>query len=237
LPWTGEVSRLPSAPDNSSVVWRDRDVQRIIRLHVSPSSSTPMTITTQRLTLVPGTPELGRAELRSRAELAARLGARVPAGWPPHLYDTPAVEYSVAQLECDPEQAGWSFYYFILRDEREAAPVLIGAGGYKGKPTAEGTVEIGYSIVAGYQRRGLATEAAAALVARAFHDARVVRVIAETLPGLTPSIGVLRKNGFRLVGGGSEPGVIRFELTRGEYERRATTTLPEPRAVARAVLD
>ena len=57
-----------------------------------------MTITTQRLTLVPGTPELGRAELRSLAELAAQLGAHVPRGWPPDLYDTPAIEYSVAQL-------------------------------------------------------------------------------------------------------------------------------------------
>jgi RimJ/RimL family protein N-acetyltransferase len=195
-----------------------------------------MTITTQRLTLVPGTPELGRAELRSLAELAARLGARVPAGWPPDLYDTPAIEYSVAQLDRDPEQAGWSFYYFVLRDERAAAPVLVGAGGYKGKPTAEGTVEIGYSIVAGYQRRGLATEAAAALVAHAFRDSRVHRVIAETLPELAPSIGVLRKNGFRLVGEGSEPGVIRFELTRREYERRATTSPTEARAAARAAL-
>ena len=29
--------------------------------------------------------------------------------------------------------------------------------------------------------------------------------------GLEPSIGVLRKTGFELVGDGSEPGVIRFE--------------------------
>jgi ribosomal-protein-alanine N-acetyltransferase len=196
-----------------------------------------MAITTQRLTLVPGTPELGRAELRSLAELAAGLGARVPAGWPPDLYDTPAIEYSVAQLESDPGQAGWSFYYFILRDRREAAPVLVGAGGYKGKPSAEGTVEIGYSIVSGYQGRGLATEAAAALVAHAFRDARVNRVIAETLPRLAPSIGVLRKNGFRSVGEGSEPGVICFELTRAEYERRAATSLEATHSPVRAVLD
>jgi len=45
----------------------------------------------------------------------------------------------------------------------------------------------------------------------------VQRVIAETLPELTPSIGVLRKCGFRPVGEGSEPGVIRFELTRADY--------------------
>jgi len=43
-------------------------------------------------------------------------------------------------------------------------------------------------------------------------------VIAETLPELTPSIGVLRKCGFELIGEGSEPGVIRFERTRAAYE-------------------
>ena len=43
-------------------------------------------------------------------------------------------------------------------------------------------------------------------------------MIAETLPELTPSIGVLRKGGFALIGEGSEPGVIRFELTRAAYE-------------------
>jgi RimJ/RimL family protein N-acetyltransferase len=42
-------------------------------------------------------------------------------------------------------------------------------------------------------------------------------VIAETLPELTPSIGVLGKCGFHLIGEGSEPGVIRFELTRAAY--------------------
>ena len=114
--------------------------------------------------------------------------------------------------------------------------MLVGAGGYKGRPSPEGTVEIGYSIVPEYQRRGLATEAAAALVARAFCDTRVNRVIAETLPKLAPSIGVLRKNGFRLIGEGSEPEVIRFELTRAEYELRATTAPEATGGPARAAL-
>jgi hypothetical protein len=45
----------------------------------------------------------------------------------------------------------------------------------------------------------------------------VRRVIAETLPDLVGSIGVLRRRGFRLKGEGSEAGVIRFELTRDEH--------------------
>jgi len=45
----------------------------------------------------------------------------------------------------------------------------------------------------------------------------VQRAIAEALPELTPSIGVLRKCGFRFIGDGAEPGVIRFELTRADF--------------------
>ena len=91
---------------------------------------------------------------------------------------------------------------------------MIGSAGYKGPPTQDGTVEIGYDIVSDHRRRGYASESVRALVSRAFEQPRVRRVIAETLPELIGSIGVLRKCGFEPVGEGSEPGVIRFELTR-----------------------
>ena len=42
----------------------------------------------------------------------------------------------------------------------------------------------------------------------------MTRIIAETLLDLTPSIGVLEKTGFALVGEGSEDGVIRFQRKR-----------------------
>jgi RimJ/RimL family protein N-acetyltransferase len=48
-------------------------------------------------------------------------------------------------------------------------------------------------------------------VEQAFMAPGVTCVIAETLPGLVPSIGVLEKLGFSLIGDGSEPGVIRYE--------------------------
>ena len=106
--------------------------------------------------------------------------------------------------------------------------VVVGAGGYKGKPDAAGSVEVGYSVLPEYRRQGLATEAVAGLVANAFNDARVSRIIAETLPGLDASIGVLRKNHFRDIGAGSEPGVIRYELTRADYPGGSGSTHPRP---------
>lgn len=46
------------------------------------------------------------------------------------------------------------------------------------------------------------------------------RVIAETLPELEASKGVLDKTAFRFIGVGSEAGVIRYEIRRSEFDRR-----------------
>ncbi|HET9982845.1 MAG TPA: GNAT family N-acetyltransferase [Longimicrobiales bacterium] len=180
------------------------------------------TIRTERMDLRAGTPASLRADLEGAAALARALGVRVPAEWPPDLYDAPAIEYTIAHLErVPPEERHWGFYYFVLRDDEGAGPVAVGCGGFKGAPTDDGTVELGYTVLARYRRRGLATEAVHGFLGRAFAAPEVRRVIAETLPELTPSIGVLEKSGFRFIGQGSEPGVIRFEITRQEWRASA----------------
>ena len=93
----------------------------------------------------------------------------------------------------------------------------VGTVGYKGPPSADGTVEVGYGILPEYQRRGYASEAVRALLARAFAVPAVRRVIAETLPELTASIGVMTKCGLSFIGQGSERAVIRYELPRERY--------------------
>lgn len=174
---------------------------------------------TERLELVPGTGAMLRADLAGPAALADALGADVPASWPPDLYDEPAIRFTLNALEAHPDYAAWGFHYFVLRPGAEGARTrtVVGVGGFKGPPL-DGTVEIGYSIVPEFRRRGLATEAVRAFIDRSFADPRVRRVIAETLPELRPSIGVLEKVGMRQIGPGSEPGVIRFEILRGEEE-------------------
>jgi len=172
-----------------------------------------MTLLTKRLRLIPATTDLIRADLAGPAALGAALGFETPDTWPPQYYDTSDMQRTLAQLERDPDSADWTMHYIVATDGRVAGIV-----GYKGKPGPEGTVEIGYSVLRQYQRNGIAAEATAALVERAFRSPEVHGVIAETLPQLLPSIRVLEKNGFRLIGEGSEPGVIRFELTRADFE-------------------
>jgi [ribosomal protein S5]-alanine N-acetyltransferase len=133
--------------------------------------------------------------------------------------DAQALEFTLERLAENSAAAGWWLHFVVLRGER-GSRTLIGSAGYKGPPTPHGTVEVGYGIVSDQRRRGYASEVALGLIAHAFAQACVRRAIAETLPELTPSIGVLRKCGFRLIEERSEPDVIRFELTRQEWAAR-----------------
>ena len=177
---------------------------------------------TKRLELIAGTVELFRARVDERELLGRALEADVPAGWPPPLFDQGAMDWMSKYLEEHADAGGWTFYFVTLRapisDASNVRPPLIGGCGFKGKPAADGTVEIGYSMLPEFQRAGYATEAAGALVRWAFSQTQVSRVIAETYPELLPSIRVMEKNNFRFIGDGSEERVIRYALTREEYE-------------------
>jgi len=175
-------------------------------------------IVTARLEIVPATLELTRAALDGPRVLGASLMATVPPTWPHEYLDPPSLEFTLDRLAEGPDQAGWWLHFVLLRDDGSGR-TLIGSAGYKGRPTSDGSVEVGYGIVSDHRRRGYASETLRGLLGNAFAFPVVQRVIAETLPELAPSVGVLRKCGFRLVGGGSEPGVIRFELTRAEFRR------------------
>jgi RimJ/RimL family protein N-acetyltransferase len=176
-------------------------------------------ILTERLEIVPATPELTRAALGGPRALAAGLGAAVPATWPPEYLDAASLGFTLDRLADGSGQAGWWLHFIVLKGV-PGGRTLVGSGGYKGPPSADGTVEVGYGIVSDHRRRGYASEAVRGLLSRAFGLPGVRRAIAETLPELTPSIGVLRKCGFRPIGEGSASGVLCFELTRDEYSAR-----------------
>jgi RimJ/RimL family protein N-acetyltransferase len=84
--------------------------------------------------------------------------------------------------------------------------------GYKGPPVS-GVVEIGYSVVPSWQRRGLATEACRRLIESAW-ERGASAVTAHTFAHLAASLGVLRKLGFEPAEP-DEPGELAFRLLRG----------------------
>ena len=170
-------------------------------------------IHTRRLILVAATAELAQAEQTEVKSLGNGLGARVPSDWPPPLNDEQSMNWLVNFLVAHPESAGWALWYF-LKTDNDGDLVAIGNGGFKGNPSSDGTIEVGYSIMDKHQRKGYAPEAVDALSTWAFSHSNVRRIIAHTLPHLTPSIRVLEKCDFRFVGDGPEVGVILFERLR-----------------------
>ncbi len=179
----------------------------------------PETLRTARLDLVPATVQHLSAELDGPAALAEALGVRVPPDWPPELYGRDEVEFSLVQVaHTPPDDACWLFYYLVLRAEEDGRPAAIGIGGFKGPPE-DGEVEVGYSVLPGYRRRGFASVAVAGFLARAFADPRVGRVVAETYPELAASLRVLERCGLQPLGPGTDEGALRFGIERSEWER------------------
>ena len=114
---------------------------------------------TERLELIPATADLCEAEARGPEVVGRALRVRVPASWPPPVFEPDDVERLRRQLERDPASHAWTLYYLVLRATVTAEPrELVGIAGYVGPPSAEGVVGIGYAIAAEYQRRGYATE-------------------------------------------------------------------------------
>lgn len=168
---------------------------------------------TKRLMLIPASATLVRMELEDREAFARKLGVPLPLEWPPPLVDEAALRWVLERLEAHPEHAGWYMWYWIRQNDADGGRELIGSGGFKGPPSAEGEVEIGYSVLTKWQRQGYGTEIVRRLVAWAFEHKAVRKIVAETLAELLGSIGVLEATGFQNVGEGGEPGVIRFVLT------------------------
>jgi RimJ/RimL family protein N-acetyltransferase/8-oxo-dGTP pyrophosphatase MutT (NUDIX family) len=167
---------------------------------------------TARLDLVPATLAHVEAELADdRAALERMLAARVPEGWPPGLYDRDAMRFFRAQLVARGEAAsGWYGWYAIAHAADGEPATLVGAAGYLGPPSADGEVEIGYSVVESFRGRGYATEIARALAERALALPGVRRVAAEAAATNVASRRVLERAGFVLAGAGREPGHERW---------------------------
>ena len=171
-----------------------------------------MQIRTRRLTLYAATLEHIRTELENPAALTVLLGAEVSAAWPSGEYDRDAMEFFRSRFEEEGAEAeGWYGWYAVREGDHEGPRALVGAGGYLGPPDPSGVVEIGFSILSEWQRRGYASEIVEALVTHAFAQPGVTQVIAHTTVSNVASVAVLTRCGFQPVGSGSQPESIRFE--------------------------
>lgn len=170
-------------------------------------------IETERLLLIPCSLEHIEMFLRDPASLAEQLNVTIPADFPVF---PDGFKYWAEYMRATPTPPGWNEWLFVDRDSR----TVVGDGGFKGAPAGDGTVEMGYALLAQWRGRGLATEAMAALTAWAFGHPEVSAVLAETLASGHDSMRVLTKLGLRAVGSGEDPEegpIIRWRISRADY--------------------
>jgi ribosomal-protein-alanine N-acetyltransferase len=155
-----------------------------------------------RLTYLPFSAAGFRALMASEAEFEHCLGVPAAEGLRAFVVSGDVSPEFLAKLGTSSVADPWNHGFVLVPDvsltagRREA----MGLATFKGPPDNEGTVEIAYGIAPGYQNRGFATEAAAALVEFALADPRVRLVRAHTMPTNNASTKVLERNGFKLRG-------------------------------------
>ncbi|WP_262175969.1 GNAT family N-acetyltransferase [Saccharococcus sp. Marseille-Q5394] len=149
-----------------------------------------MIFNTKRLKLIACTPEF----LSTISPEEYEIGAHVKG----HL----------SELQNDASQLGWGVWFVVDK----TTDAIVGDIGFKGKPTADHIVEIGYGIIPSAQNKGYATEAVGALIEWAFGSGQVKRVIAECLQDNSASIKVLGKLGLRQIG--REDNMLKWEMNK-----------------------
>jgi RimJ/RimL family protein N-acetyltransferase len=150
------------------------------------------------LNLVSASSELLNAAIEDEPELGRLLGATVAHGWAGFPESLPGLRDSSAR---NPPGYPWGPYFFVVDDPR----TLVGLGGYKGRPSKEGIVEIGYAIAPAFRGRGLATAAVQQMVTRGFRDSQVRFIDAHTLAQTNASTRVLEKSGFEMLASIEDP--------------------------------
>lgn len=116
----------------------------------------------------------------------------------------------VSELQNDASLLGWGPYFVVEKETN----TIVGDIGFKGKPSEEHTVEIGYGIIPAAQNKGYATEAVSTLIEWAFASGQVKKIIAECLHDNLASIKVLEKLGMKKIG--QEGNMIKWESCRVE---------------------
>jgi RimJ/RimL family protein N-acetyltransferase len=167
-------------------------------------------IRTARLRLIAITDAMLSAEEADDGSFRRLLRARITEQWPPEHWEPHVLTFIRRQHDDDPRTIGWNRY--VLQPSLHRRPTLVGCVGGFIKPGGE--VEIGYSTLPSFQRRGYATEAARAFVEWLLMQEDVRRVTAQTFPHMPESIKVMERCGMTYIGDGDDPGTVKFGRKR-----------------------
>jgi len=172
-------------------------------------------ILTKHLQLMPCTLHHFELFLQGSDVLASQLDITISENW---IEYPEVILVTYDKLRNDPTLLGWFFYMVILKESKQ----LIGAGGFKGKPSADGTVEIAYEISPEHREKGYGTEMAQALINFAFGHSYVTNVIAHTEEEYNASVKILQKVGMSFVGAirnKDNEELWEWKITREQFEK------------------
>lgn len=114
-----------------------------------------LTVLTEGLHLVAATPAGERAARASREELAQLLNCRSTTAWPPPPSEDVQGYWEQRLIE-EEQTLGWTSWYWLLHDAGEgpAVPLLVGYGGFKGRPSSGVLEKPGFTFVGDGQEAG-----------------------------------------------------------------------------------
>ncbi|MBD2164173.1 GNAT family N-acetyltransferase [Calothrix sp. FACHB-156] len=149
-------------------------------------------ITTPRLELLPCALEVAEGAIAKNTSVVEKLlQVKLPGDWyASHVLDF--LPTYAQMLRDDPSVLGWGVWLMIHTSDS----TLIGDLGFTGKPDAQGTVELGYEVLAKYRRQGYTFEAVKALVNFAFTQPGLKRIIAHAPQDIVASCRILEKLGM-----------------------------------------
>jgi [ribosomal protein S5]-alanine N-acetyltransferase len=103
--------------------------------------------------------------------------------------------YRLDQLASDPGCAGWLVHLALA-----PGGVVVGHGGFHGRPDTSGMVEVGYSVHPAHRRQGYGRAILAELMNRALAEPAVTTVRASISPDNAASLATIANHGFVRVG-------------------------------------
>ena len=183
--------------------------------HLRVDMNNKKLLQSHRLTLIASTLAHIRTELESPEQLATLLNAEVSPEWPTGEYDRDAMEFFRARMEEGGQDVeGWYGWYALRAADAESPRALVGAGGYFGPPDSQGTVEVGYSVLPQWQRRGYASEMVQMLVEHALRSPTSSGSSRTQQRRIRHPSAVLLRCGFHRAGAEPETGKLRFERSQ-----------------------
>lgn len=160
-----------------------------------------MVIHSDRLDLIPLTPDFMRAILRhDLGEVEHLLGSPLPADW---TDCERLLSLRLGQLEADPSLQPWLLRAIVRRSDR----IMVGHIGFHEAPGPEhyrdispGAAEFGFEVFEPFRRQGFAREAALALMQWASQSHGVTKFVVTIEPDNEPSQALAAKLGFVRIG-------------------------------------